>query len=154
VKFRTKKMLPSQGFFWWRICDEKKGDCEPSNRLVWRKMREVATFRGKKEVKLAIFRASVIVTSPVYSGVWNFVFLLSLNSSQIWLSPLAPLTTVLGHDFFWLFCLLCQVDCVRKRSGTIAGKTTDTQKAEGPGAGNTRGDACGACFVAKTQQQQ
>jgi hypothetical protein len=118
VKFRTKRMLPSQGVFlvtnWWR--KKKEGDCEPSNRLVWRKMREVAAFRGRKEVKLAIFRASVLVTSPVYSGVWNFVFLLSLNSSQIWLSPLAPLATVLGHDFFCLFCLLCPVDFVRKTS--------------------------------------
>jgi hypothetical protein len=119
-------------------------------------MREVAAFRGKKEVRLAIFRASVLVTSPVYSGVWNFVFLLSLNSSQIWVSPLAPLATVLGHDFFFLFCLLCPVDFVRKTSEneTIAGKKTDTQKAEGRGAGNTRGHASGACFVAKTQQQQ
>jgi predicted nucleic acid-binding Zn-ribbon protein len=42
---------------------------------------------------------------------------------------------------------------VRKTSGMIAAKKTDTQKAKGRGAGNTRGDACGACFVAKTQQQ-
>lgn len=74
VKFRTKKMLPSQGLCWWRICDEKKGAREPFNRLVWRKMSEVATFRGKKEMKLAIFSASVLVTSTVHSGVLKFCF--------------------------------------------------------------------------------
>jgi hypothetical protein len=130
VKFRTKKMLPSQGFVLVTNLWRRGADNSPTD-LVWRKMHEVATFRGKKEVKLAIFRASVLVTSPVYSGVWNFVFLSSLNSSQIWLSPLAPLATVLGRDFFRLSCLLCPVDFVRKTSGTIAGKKTDTQKAEG-----------------------
>jgi hypothetical protein len=123
-------VLPSQGFVLvtnlWR-----SGAANSPTDLVWRKLREVATFRGKKEVKLAIFRASVLVRSPVYSGVWNFVFLSSPNSSQIWLSPLAPLATVLGHDFFCLSCLLCPVDFVRKTSGTIAGKKTHTHKAEG-----------------------
>jgi hypothetical protein len=129
-------MLPSQGFFLvtnlWR---KKKGDCEPSNRLLWRKNARSRHISREKKVKLAIFRPSVHVTSPVYSGVWNFVFLLSLNSSQIWLSPLAPLATVLGHDFLCLFCLLCPVDFLRKTSGTIAGSRQTHRKRsdEAPG---------------------